>query len=50
MAIILTNLYHTPPPSKIERYKRKFYKNKKDYDFDIDYKPPQSEKQQNQNS
>ena len=46
-----TNLYPTPPPSKIERYKRKFYKNKIDYDFDIDYKPPQSEKpQQNQNS
>ena len=42
-----SNLYPTPPASKIERYKRKFYKNKIDSDFDIDYKPKET---QNQNS
>ena len=37
------NLYPTPPPSKILRYKKKFYRNKIDEDFDIDYKPPGEE-------
>ena len=36
-----SNLYPTPGPSKIERFKKKFYKNKIDPDFDIDYKPPE---------
>lgn len=35
-----SNLYPTPPPSKILRYKKKFYRNKIDSDFDIDYIPP----------
>jgi hypothetical protein len=34
-----TNIFPTPPPSKILRYKKKFYRNKIDPDFDIDYKP-----------
>ena len=38
-----TNIYPTPPPSKILRYKKKFYRNKIDPDFDIDYKPPNEE-------
>ena len=38
-----TNLFPTPPPSKILRYKKKFYRNKIDPDFDIDYKPPEEE-------
>ena len=38
-----TNIYPTPPPSKILRYKKKFYRNKIDSDFDIDYKPPNEE-------
>ena len=37
------NIYPTPPPSKILRYKKKFYRNKIDSDFDIDYKPPEEE-------
>ena len=36
-----SNLYPTPGPSKIERFKKKFYKNKIDPDFDIDYTPPE---------
>ena len=35
------NLYPTPPPSKIEKYKKKFYKLKVDNDFDINYNPPE---------
>lgn len=38
-----SNLFPTPPPSKILRYKKKFYRNKIDQNFDIDYQPPQSE-------
>ena len=38
-----TNIYPTPPPQKILRYKKKFYRNKIDPDFDIDYKPPNEE-------
>ena len=38
-----TNIFPTPPPSKILRYKKKFYRNKIDPDFDIDYKPPNEE-------
>ena len=41
--IYYTNLFPTPPPSKILRYKKKFYRNKIDPDFDIDYKPPEEE-------
>ena len=37
------NIFPTPPPSKILRYKKKFYRNKIDPDFDIDYKPPNEE-------
>ena len=37
------NIFPTPPPSKILRYKKKFYRNKIDSDFDIDYKPPEEE-------
>ena len=37
------NIYPTPPPSKILRYKKKFYRNKIDSDFDIDYKSPEEE-------
>lgn len=43
------NLYPTPPPSKILRYKKKFYRNKIDPDFDIDYKPA-SEQEETNNS
>ena len=38
-----TNIFPTPPPSKILRCKKKFYRNKIDPDFDIDYKPPNEE-------
>jgi hypothetical protein len=31
-----TNIFPTPPPSKILIYKKKFYRNKIDLDFDID--------------
>ena len=41
--IYYTNLFPTPPPSKVLRYKKKFYRNKIDPDFDIDYKPPEEE-------
>ena len=44
------NLYPTPPPSKIERYKKKFYKLKIDNDFDIDYNPPEQNTNTNTNS
>lgn len=33
------NIYPTPPKNKFLRYKKKFYRNKIDPDFDIDYKP-----------
>lgn len=42
-----TNIFPTPPPSKILRYKKKFYRNKIDPDFDIDYKPPNEEDNSN---
>ena len=32
------NLYPSPPLSKLDKYKRKFYKLKIDPDFDINYK------------
>ena len=38
-----SNLFPTPPPNKILRYKKKFYRNKIDPNFDIDYKPPEEE-------
>lgn len=34
-----SNLYPTPPGNKIEKYKKKFYKNKIDPEFDINYSP-----------
>lgn len=37
------NIFPTPPSSKILRYKKKFYRNKIDPDFDIDYKSPTEE-------
>lgn len=37
------NIFPTPPPSKVLRCKKKFYRNKIDSDFDIDYKPPEEE-------
>ena len=37
------NIFPTPPSSKILRYKIKFYRNKIDPDFDIDYKSPTEE-------
>ena len=42
-----TNIFPTPPPSKILRYKKKFYRNKIDPDFDIDYKPLNEEDNSN---
>ena len=33
------NIFPTPPQNKVLRYKKKFYRNKIDPDFDIDYKP-----------
>ena len=38
-----TNIYPSPPPSKILKYKKKFYRNKIDPDFDINYTPPNEE-------
>ena len=40
------NIYPTPPPNKILRYKKKFYRNKIDPDFDIEYSPT-NEKEEN---
>lgn len=37
------NLYPTPPGSKIEKYKKKFYKLKIDPDFDVNYLPPEEQ-------
>lgn len=45
-----SNLFPTPPPSKILRYKKKFYRNKIDSNFDIDYVPPQEEEKSSANS
>ena len=45
-----TNLFPTPPPSKILRYKKKFYHNKIDPDFDINYQPPEEETTSNTTS
>ncbi len=45
-----SNLYPTPPPSKILRYKKKFYRNKIDENFDIDYQPPQEEEKTSSNN
>ena len=45
-----SNLFPTPPPSKILRYKKKFYRNKIDSNFDIDYVPPQGEDNSSTNS
>ena len=38
-----TNLFPSPPPSKILKYKKKFYRNKIDPDFDVNYTPPNEE-------
>ena len=45
-----SNLYPTPPPNKIERYKKKFYKNKIDNDFDIDYQSTSSQSTESNSS
>ena len=45
-----SNLFPTPPPSKILRYKKKFYRNKIDPNFDIDYEPPQEEENKTSNN
>ena len=45
-----SNLFPTPPPSKILRYKKKFYRNKIDPNFDIDYEPPQEENNTSNNT
>ena len=45
------NIYPTPPPNKILRYKKKFYRNKIDPDFDIEYSPTNEKEENNhQNS
>ena len=38
------NLYPSPPITKLLHYKKKFYKNYIDPDFDINYIPPEGEK------
>ena len=38
------NLFPSPPITKLLHYKKKFYKNYIDPDFDIDYIPPEGEK------
>jgi len=45
-----SNLFPTPPPSKILRYKKKFYRNKIDPNFDIDYEPPKEEENTSTNN
>ena len=45
-----SNLFPSPPPSKILRYKKKFYRNKIDSNFDIDYEPPKQEETSQQNN
>lgn len=40
------NLYPSPPISKLLHYKKKFYRNYIDPDFDINYVPPEGEKQE----
>jgi len=45
-----SNLFPTPPPSKILRYKKKFYHNKIDSNFDIDYEPPKEEEKTSTNN
>ena len=41
--IYYDNIYPTPPPNKLLRCKKRFYRNKIDPDFDIDYVPPEGE-------
>ena len=43
-----SNLFPTPPPNKILKYKKKFYRNKIDPDFDINYKSPNYEEENSQ--
>ena len=45
-----SNLFPTPPPSKILRYKKKFYRNKIDPNFDIDYEPQKEEESTSTNN
>ena len=40
------NLYPSPPISKLLHYKKKFYRNYIDPDFDINYVPPEGETQE----
>ena len=39
MAFIFSNIFPTPHKNKTLRYKKKFFRNKIDPDFDINYKP-----------
>ena len=39
----MNGLYPTPPPAKMEKFRRKWYKKTLDPDFDIDF-VPESEK------
>ncbi len=34
-----SNLFPTPPLSKVERFKRKWYRDNVDKDFDVTYQP-----------
>ena len=43
------NIFPTPPENKILRYKKKFYRNKIDPDFDIDYTPSNEEQKEEKN-
>lgn len=38
----LANIYPTPPTDRLERMKRKFYKEAHDPDFDVDFQEPQA--------
>ena len=40
------NIFPTPPISKLLHYKKKFYRNYIDPDFDINYIPPEGEKEE----
>ncbi|EGR27282.1 hypothetical protein IMG5_198730 [Ichthyophthirius multifiliis] len=41
-----TNLFPIPPTNKVDRFKRKWYKNNIDQSFDIDYKEQETKQQQ----
>lgn len=41
-----SNIYPTPPGNQINRIKKRFYKFKIDYDFDLNYEPEQTQSNQ----